>query len=123
MSRAPCYRKASGVREGRGGTDRGLQYSVTKLKAWKCGNMEQGLKKEIEGVFDKIRPSLGGADIRFGGISEGIVTVEYYRPLSNPSACHIDRTQITEDIIVEVLEDQLSKVVPGFKAVSLVGKS
>lgn len=84
--------------------------------------MEQGLKEKIEGVFDKVRPSLGGADIRFGDISEGVVTVEYYRPLSNPSACHVDRTQITEDIIVEVLEDQLSKIIPDFKLVTLVGK-
>jgi len=70
----------------------------------------------------KTRPSLGGADIRLVDITEGIVSVEYYRPLSNPSACHLDRTQITKDIIIEVLEDQLSKVVPGFKAVTLVGK-
>jgi hypothetical protein len=48
--------------------------------------------------------------------------VEYYRPLSNPSACHVDRTQITEDIIVEVLEDQLSKIIPGLKSVTLVEK-
>jgi hypothetical protein len=84
--------------------------------------MEQGLEKKIEDVLARVRPSLGGADIRFVDISLGIVTVEYYRPLSNPSACHVDRTQITKDIIIEVLEDQLSKVVPGFKAVTLAGK-
>jgi len=84
--------------------------------------MEKGLKEKIEGIFDKIRPSLGGADIRFVNISQGIVTVEYYRPLSNPSACHVDRTQITKDMIIEVLEDQLSKIIPGFKSVTLVGK-
>ena len=91
---------------------------MTQTKGY--GNMEQGLKEKIEGMLDKVRPSLGGADIRFVNISQGIVTVEYYRPLSNPSACHIDRTQITEDIIVEVLEDQLSKIIPGFKSVTLV---
>lgn len=84
--------------------------------------MEKGLKKEIEGVLAKTRPSLGGADIRFVDISQGIITVEYYRPLSNPSACHVDRTQITKDIIIEVLEDQLKKVVPGFRKVTLLGK-
>jgi hypothetical protein len=87
------------------------------------GNMEQELKGKIEGVFDKVKPSLGGADIRFESISEGMVTVEYYRPLSNPSVCHVDRTQITKDIIVEVLEDQLSKIIPGLKSVTLVEKS
>jgi hypothetical protein len=84
--------------------------------------MEEGLKKEIEGVLAKTRPSLGGADIRFVNISQGIVTMEYYRPLSNPSACHVDRTQITKDIRIDVLADQLSKVAPSFKAVALVGK-
>jgi hypothetical protein len=83
--------------------------------------MEEGLKKEIEGVLAKVRPSLGGVDVRLGKISQGIVTVEYYRPLSNPSACHVDRTQISKDIIIEVLEDQLRKVVPGFRKVILLG--
>jgi len=84
--------------------------------------MEQGIEKNIEDVLTKVRPSLGGADIRFLNISQGIITVEYYRPLSNPSACHVDRTQITKDIILEVLEDQLKKVVPGFRKVTLLGK-
>jgi len=83
--------------------------------------MEQQVKAKIEAVLAKVRPSLGGADLRFDNISQGIVTVEYYRPLSNPSACHVDRTQITKDIIIEVLEDQLRKVVPGFRKVTLLG--
>jgi hypothetical protein len=85
--------------------------------------MKQGLEKKIETVLARAKPSFGGADIRFVNISQGIVIVEYYRPLSNPTACHVDRTQITTDIIREVHEDQLSKVVPGFKAVTLVEKS
>lgn len=83
--------------------------------------MEQQLKEKIEAVLAKVRPSLGGADIRFVNISQGIVAVEYYRPLSNPSACHVDRTQITKDLIIEVLEDQFRKVVPGFRKVTLIG--
>jgi len=85
--------------------------------------MKQALEKKIEAELAKVKPSLGGADIRFVNISQGIITVEYYRPLSNPTACHVDRTQITTDIIREVLEDQLSTVVPGFKAVTLVETS
>lgn len=84
--------------------------------------MEQELKKKTVALLANIKPSLGGADLRLINLSQGIVTVEYYRPLSNPSACHVDRTQITEDIIVEVLEDQLSKIIPDFKSVMLVGK-
>ena len=84
--------------------------------------MEQGLKEEIEGILARIKPSLGGADVQLRDISQGIVTVQYYRPLSNPSACHVDRTRATKEIVTEVLEDQLKKVVPGFKKVTLLGK-
>ncbi|MCK4221918.1 MAG: hypothetical protein KAX25_03530 [Dehalococcoidia bacterium] len=80
------------------------------------------MEREIEGVFARIRPSLGGADVRLRGISQGVVTVQYYKPLSNPSACHVDRTRTTQEIVAEVLEDQLRKVVPGFREVALLGE-
>ena len=84
--------------------------------------MEPGLKKEIEGVLARIKPSLGGADVQLRDISQGIVTVQYYKPLSNSSACHVDRTQTTKEIVTEVLEDQLRKMVPGFRKVTLLSK-
>lgn len=82
--------------------------------------MEQ--EQEIEGVLAGLRPSLGGADVRFKGASHGVVTVRYYRPLSNPSACHVDRTRATTEIVAELLEDQLKKVLPGFRGVALVAE-
>ncbi|MCK4387383.1 MAG: hypothetical protein KAW00_01310 [Dehalococcoidia bacterium] len=84
--------------------------------------MEQGMKGEIETMLARIKPSLGGADVQLRDISQGIVTVQYYRPLSNPSACHVDRTRTTKEIVSEVLEDQLKKVVPGFRKVALLGE-
>ena len=84
--------------------------------------MDQRIHTTIEGVLAKVRPSLGGADVRLRNISRGIVTVEYYRPLVNPSACHVNRTEVTKDIIIEVLEDQLRKVVPGLRKVTLQAK-
>ena len=84
--------------------------------------MEQGIKEEIEGMLARIKPSLGGADIQLRDISQGIVTLQYYRPLSNPSACHVDRTRTTKEIVTEVLEDQLKEVVPEFKKVTLLGE-
>lgn len=80
------------------------------------------MEQEIEGVLAGIRPSLGGADVRLKGVSRGVVTVQYYRPLSNPSACHVDGTRTTKEIVVEVLEDQLKKVVPGFTELALLGE-
>ncbi|GAI25461.1 unnamed protein product [marine sediment metagenome] len=84
--------------------------------------MEQGLEEEVEGILARIKPSLGGADVQLRDVSQGIVTLHYYRPLSNPSACHVDRTRTTKEIVTEVLEDQLKKVVPGFKKVTLLGE-
>jgi len=54
--------------------------------------MEQGIKGEIESLLAGIKPSLGGADVQLRDVSQGIITVQYYRPLSNPFACHVDRT-------------------------------
>ena len=69
-----------------------------------------------------VRPSLGGADVRVKDISQGVVTLEYYRPLSNPSACHVDRTKTTKDIVIETLEDELKGLVPEFKKIILLGE-
>jgi hypothetical protein len=84
--------------------------------------MEQGIKEEIESVLARIKPSLGGADVQLRDVSQGIVMILYYRPLSNPSACHVDRTRTTKEIVTEVLEDQLKEVVPGFRKVALFGE-
>jgi len=85
------------------------------------GTMEHQLNEKVEGVLAGIRPSLGGADIRLKDISEGVVTLQYYRPLSNPSACHVDRAKPTKDVVIEILEDKLKSVVPGFKLITVLG--
>ena len=84
--------------------------------------MDRGLNQQVENILSRIKPSLGGADVRLKSISEGVVTLKYLRPLSNPSACHVDRTRITKEIAVEILEDDLKKVVPGFKKAVLLGE-
>jgi len=83
--------------------------------------MGRELDEKVENILSRIKPSLGGADVRLKGIGEGIVTLEYYRPLSNPSACHVDRTRITKEIVIEILEDHLRNVIPGLKKVVLLG--
>ncbi len=83
--------------------------------------MDRELKEKVENILSKIKPSLGGADVRLKAIGEGVVTLAYYRPLSNPSACHVDRTRITKEIVAEILEVHLGKVVPGFRKVVLLG--
>jgi len=84
--------------------------------------MEQRLKEEVQGVLAEIRPSVGGANGELMDIDQGVVTVQYHRPLSNPSACHVDRTRTTKEIVTQVLEDQPKRVVPGFRKVALLGE-
>ncbi len=76
----------------------------------------------IEEALAKLSPMLGGAEVRLEDIKEGVVTVRYYRPFTNPSACHIDRTKATKDVVLEVLEDVLRGVMPELKEVILVGR-
>jgi hypothetical protein len=84
--------------------------------------MDRELNERVENILSRIKPSLGGADVLLKDIGEGVVTLEYYRPLSNPSACHVDRTRITKEIVVEILEDHLKKVIPGLRKVILLGE-
>jgi len=84
--------------------------------------MDRELNEKVENILSRIKPSLGGADVRLKDIGEEVVTLEYLRPLSNPSACHVDRTRITKEVIVEILEDLLKKVIPGFRKVVLLGE-
>ncbi len=83
--------------------------------------MDRELKEKVENILPRIKPGLGGADVRLKDIVDGIAILEYYRPLSNPSACHVDRTRITKEIVIEVLEVHLGKVIPGFRKIVLLG--
>ncbi len=83
--------------------------------------MDREWKEKVENILTRIKPSLGGADVRLKDMDEGIVTLEYYRPLSNPSACHVDRTRITKEMVIEILEVNLKEVVPGLREVVLLG--
>ena len=83
--------------------------------------MDLELKEMVENILTRIKPSLGGADVRLKDVDQGIVTLEYYRPLSNPSACHVDRTRITKEMVIEILEVHLKEVIPGLREVVLVG--
>jgi hypothetical protein len=84
--------------------------------------MGRDLNEKVENILSRIKPSLGGANVLVKDIDEGVVTLEYHRPLSNPSACHVDRTPITKEIIIEILEDHLKKEIPGFRKVVLFGE-
>jgi hypothetical protein len=84
--------------------------------------MGRELDEKVEDILSRIKPSLRGADVLLKDIGEGVVTLEYYRPLTNPSACHVDRTRITKEIVIEILEDHLKKVIPGLRKVILLGE-
>ena len=54
------------------------------------------------------------------GVAEGIVTVRYRKPLSNPAACHIDRGQVVKEVALGAVENVLKQEVPEVKRVILV---
>ena len=78
------------------------------------------MRQRIEKALAELRASLGGADVRLASINKGVVTVQYRKPLSNPSACHVDRGQITKDIVLEAVEDRLRQDVPEVEEVIIV---
>jgi len=84
--------------------------------------MQQQINEKIEDIMADVRPSLGGADVRLKDINQGVVTLEYHRALSNPSACHVDRTKITKEIIIEILQDEFKRVLPDLKKIIVLGE-
>jgi len=73
----------------------------------------------VNAVLDKVRSSLGGADIRLKEVRDGIVVVRFRKEITNRS-CHASKTLTTEEVVAEVLEDELKAAVEGFSKVVLV---
>ncbi len=84
--------------------------------------MNLATEDRIKEALAKLKPALGGAEVRLVEVRDGVVTIRYYRPLTNPSACHVDRTKATRDIVLEVLEDVLREVMPELKEVILLDR-
>ena len=77
------------------------------------------VEDEIEQVISRVNPSLGGARVKFVEVKSGAVVVQFFDPPSN-SSCHANRTQTTEEIVAEILEDELKPIVPSFDKVIVV---
>ena len=82
--------------------------------------MKKQTNELIERILTNIYPSLGGAVIRLKSVEQGIVTLEYHKPLLNPSACHVDRTKTTKELVIEIIEDDIKRVVPDFKKINIL---
>jgi hypothetical protein len=83
--------------------------------------MEKHTIELIERVLSNVNPSLGGAEISLRSVEHGTVVLEYHKSLSNPSACHVDRTKTTKDMIIEIIEDDIKRIVPDFKKINILG--
>lgn len=99
-----------------------MHVRLTRANAGINRIVKNKLNEKVENILSKMKPSLGGASVLLKDIGEGVVRLEYLRPLSNPSACHVDRTRMTKEIVVEILEDELKEVIPGFRRVLLLGE-
>ena len=73
----------------------------------------------VNAVLDRVRSSLGGADIRLKEVRDGIVVVQFRKEITNRS-CHASMTRTTEEVVAEVLEDELKEAFEGFSKVVLV---
>jgi hypothetical protein len=73
----------------------------------------------VNAVLDKVRSSLGGADIRLKEVRDGIVVVQFRKAITDRS-CHASKTLTAEEVVAEALEDQLKEAVKGFSKVVLV---
>jgi Fe-S cluster biogenesis protein NfuA len=73
------------------------------------------MRERVEQVLTQIRPRLGGADVQLIDINEGVVTLQYFKQLA---VCQVKtRGPMTEEIVLEIVEEELKKEVPEVKGV------
>ena len=78
------------------------------------------MKQKVEEILERIKPSLGGADVQLVEIENRTVTIKYYKPLSG-STCKLVMGSTTKkamrDDAVEIVEEQLKKELPDIEKV------
>ena len=68
------------------------------------------MEEKIKEALDKIRPRLGSANAEFVNVNGSTLTIKYFQQIS---ACDVkSRGLVTKDVVLEMLEDELSKEVP-----------
>ena len=82
----------------------------------KDDSTNSGIVETVEEILSRVEPSLGGATIKLRQIEGGTVIVDFYRARTD-SSCHANRTRTTEELVVEILEEDLRAAVPGFEKV------
>jgi Fe-S cluster biogenesis protein NfuA len=70
------------------------------------------MREKVEAVLSKIRPGLGGTSISLVDIRDGVVRVEIF-----VSSC---ASGVSEEMAVELLEEELAREVPEVKEVVAV---
>ena len=84
---------------------------------------EGKLEEEVARVLARVKTSLEGADVRLVGINEGVVTVQYLRPISGLS-CHRAIAGATrkqrEEMDWETISERLRQEISGVKEVIII---
>lgn len=70
------------------------------------------MKEKIQQILDKIRPGLGGTVVTFVEEKKGVVKVNIFVASCGPV--------VSEDLVVETLDDEFKKKLPGYKKVVVV---
>jgi hypothetical protein len=77
--------------------------------------MTNTLVSKIEEALSKINTSIGKADVRLKAVQGGTVVVSYRKPPSSLGVCHPDKSQATQGLVAEILEDELKSIMPDFE--------
>ena len=80
---------------------------------------DSGTIEAVEEILSRVERSLGGASIKLRQLEGGTVIVDYHRARTDLS-CHVNRTQATEELVAELLEEDFRAAVPGFERVIVV---
>ena len=82
--------------------------------------MDDELLDKVRETVSRISRSLGKSEVELREISGGKVMVKYHEPPSSLGVCHPDKTQATEELAIEMIEEELKGIVPGFEQVVLI---
>lgn len=70
------------------------------------------MRAKVEEIISKFGPGLGGTVVSLMDISEGVVKVKIFVPSCGPA--------VRKEVVIDLLDEELSKKVPGFKEVVAV---
>jgi len=70
------------------------------------------MRAKVEEIISKFEPGLGGTVVSLVDVSQGVVKVKIFVPSCGPA--------VRKEVVIDLLDEEFSKKVPGFKEVVAV---